>query len=209
MRFPVISTISPIASPSRWRSSGSMRANARPTSLPRASVTRSLSVSASSLDTPDLQDPVGAGHLHLLPREAPRQKHLLLVFLVPFLGGDNQEVILDLEAHVAHPDPGHLGHDKGVAPLLEDIDRGLPDLVDHRPPRVLVAADVPEGLDLDPLAPEADLDREAVDPLELPPGAGPTDLTGLRELAPRLRQLPQLFHQAAETHQDPAEPCPD
>src|SRR3990167_1643631 len=114
MRFPVISTISPIASPSRWRSSGSMRANARPTSLPRASVTRSLSVSASSLDTPDLQHPVGAGHLHLLPREASRQKHLLLVFLVPFLGGDNQEVILDLEAHVAHPDPGYLGHDQGV-----------------------------------------------------------------------------------------------
>src|SRR3972149_6361481 len=109
MRFPVTPPLSPTASPSRRRSSGSMRASTRPTSLPRASVTRSLRVSAASFDTPDLQDPVGAGHLHLLPREARGQQHLLLVLLVASLGGDGQEIIFDFEAYVTHPDPGHLG----------------------------------------------------------------------------------------------------
>src|ERR1035437_7011850 len=142
-RLPVISTVSPTATPSFSRSSGPMRAIPRPTSRLNASAilsfragtsTRSEAMIASSLHTLDFHHPLIAGDLHLLAAVAGRQQHFLAILLFTVRGHDGQQIVLLGDLYFFHADAGHLGHDRYMVFFLKEIHHGLAHLLHNGAP---------------------------------------------------------------------------
>src|SRR5271166_4357171 len=192
LRFPSTPTMSPAAASSFARSSGPIRANARPTSLPAASVTLSLRVAFSvvvmtswcALVGPrasNLHHAVVTGDLNLFPWNTFREQHFLAVFLVASLGREGQQIAIHFDVHVGGADAGHLRHHQHVTFFLEHVHRWFTHFLHHGAAGLAVLPEVAERLDARPFIPQADLDGEPVDSLH--PLVVAADLSGLREIS--------------------------